>query len=324
MGLVGSNPTLATNCFNNFYIFLSKKIALVQNFLYLCVLIKNKNMKIIQEEIKSCFSIADVCRFVGWVPSGDNYRRAKELIKDLDTSHFRKGPWNKGKKVRLKNQTTSLKELLVKNSPHKNTYKLKNRLFKAGLKEEKCEVCEYTESLELHHINGDPTDNRLENLQILCPNCHAKTINYRGKNSSISKRRHETPESLYLTDAEVVARHEENLIKRRERSREKYKEEHPNYTPRIIEIIECPVCGKEFRKTSKRIKYCSQDCCKIAQAQESKRPSFLELIQSLKTYKNFVQTANFYGVTDNAVRKWCKLYQIPIYTKEMQEFVNKL
>ncbi len=36
--------------------------------------------------------------------------------------------------------------------------------------------------LELDHVNGDPTDNRLENLRILCPNCHALTDNYRGRN----------------------------------------------------------------------------------------------------------------------------------------------
>ena len=39
--------------------------------------------------------------------------------------------------------------------------------------------------LELHHINGDNTDNRIENLQLLCPNCHALTDNYRGKNIKI-------------------------------------------------------------------------------------------------------------------------------------------
>jgi hypothetical protein len=65
---------------------------------------------------------------------------------------------------------------------------LKMRLVKAGLKENRCEDCGLTEwrgkpiSMALHHINGDGTDNRLENLLLLCPNCHAQTPNYGGRN----------------------------------------------------------------------------------------------------------------------------------------------
>lgn len=36
--------------------------------------------------------------------------------------------------------------------------------------------------LDLDHINGDPTDNRLDNLRFLCPNCHSQTNTYKGKN----------------------------------------------------------------------------------------------------------------------------------------------
>lgn len=71
---------------------------------------------------------------------------------------------------------------------------LKRRLFEAGLKENRCEKCGITEwqgkplNMALHHINGDGTDNRLENLAILCPNCHAQTPNYGGRNGHRRRR----------------------------------------------------------------------------------------------------------------------------------------
>lgn len=58
--------------------------------------------------------------------------------------------------------------------------KIKGKLIREGLKENKCEICGLINEwngkplvLQLHHINGNHTDNRLENLQILCPNCHS-------------------------------------------------------------------------------------------------------------------------------------------------------
>jgi DNA-binding transcriptional ArsR family regulator len=67
---------------------------------------------------------------------------------------------------------------------------LKQRLFGAGLKEARCELCGINDwlgrplSLALHHVNGDGLDNRLENLQLLCPNCHSQTPNFSGRNVS--------------------------------------------------------------------------------------------------------------------------------------------
>ena len=64
---------------------------------------------------------------------------------------------------------------------------LKRRLINEGLKRNRCEVCGITEwlgrplSMALHHVNGDGRDNRLENLQLLCPNCHSQTENFAGK-----------------------------------------------------------------------------------------------------------------------------------------------
>lgn len=62
--------------------------------------------------------------------------------------------------------------------------KLRSKLIEEGIKEERCECCGLSEwmgkkiPLELHHINGNHYDNRLENLQILCSNCHMQAHNY--------------------------------------------------------------------------------------------------------------------------------------------------
>ena len=77
------------------------------------------------------------------------------------------------------------------------TYHLKRRLWQDGLKPQFCEECGWAQRsedgrlpLELHHINGDTYDNRLENLLILCPNCHSLKANHRGL--SKGKMRKET------------------------------------------------------------------------------------------------------------------------------------
>ncbi|MDX6636749.1 MAG: hypothetical protein QOJ01_260 [Solirubrobacterales bacterium] len=69
-----------------------------------------------------------------------------------------------------------------------NRHHLKRRLLNAGLKQDRCERCGITEwqgkplSMQLHHVNGDGRDNRLENLELLCGNCHSQTDTYGGRN----------------------------------------------------------------------------------------------------------------------------------------------
>lgn len=81
-----------------------------------------------------------------------------------------------------------LDELLVSNRPQTSRTHLKGRLIKEGLLKEKCSVCGIVDwmgrplSLHLDHINGKPKDNRIENLRLICPNCHSQTETYSGKN----------------------------------------------------------------------------------------------------------------------------------------------
>lgn len=81
----------------------------------------------------------------------------------------------------------TLAEKLTKDSYHQ-TYRLKQQLIDSEIFQRKCNNCNNTEwlnapiPLELDHISGDRFDNRLENLRLLCPNCHAQTDTYRGKN----------------------------------------------------------------------------------------------------------------------------------------------
>ena len=88
---------------------------------------------------------------------------------------------------------TPLDELLV-SGPRRSRGHIKRRLIGAGLKQNRCEACGVAEwlgrslSMELHHVNGDGHDNRLENLQLLCPNCHAQTETYGGRNGHRRKR----------------------------------------------------------------------------------------------------------------------------------------
>ncbi len=148
-----------------------------------------RNKEDYEDAARSSLSIAGMCRFLGIKPSGGNYKLMHNAINEynIDISHFRGQGWNTGLTFKP-TKPKDINEILVKGSTFQS-YKLKLRLFQDKLKEKKCECCGRTEwlgkdiPLEIHHINGDNRDNRLENLSILCPNCHALTDSYRGRNN---------------------------------------------------------------------------------------------------------------------------------------------
>ena len=82
-------------------------------------------------------------------------------------------------------------EKFISERPKITTTRIKKFLYDNNYKQKKCEICnllsiwcEKELVLQLHHKDGDNKNNKLENLQILCPNCHSQTINFNGKNKN--------------------------------------------------------------------------------------------------------------------------------------------
>lgn len=228
------------------------------------------NKELLQKLVEESGTIKEILEKLNLKITKDNY---KKLYKELDE-------YNIDYSEILNNSTRGcikkypIEDILVENSTYTGS-RLKNRLIKEGLKQNICELCGQKPFhngkeliLQLHHINGNHQDNRLENLQILCPNCHSQTDNYAKRN--IKKKQ-------YF----------------------------------------CKKCGAEI---SKGAQFCKK--CLGEEHRKTNRPSKEELFELIKTLP-FTEIGKMYGVTDNAVRKWCKSSGLPHLKSEIKKLIKQ-
>ena len=206
----------------------------------------------------------------------------------------------------------------------------------------KCEKCGRTEwegqkiPLCIHHIDGNHINNQIENLQVLCPNCHAQTDNYCGRNKNkrppitdeqfVEALRQTTSirQALQKLGINYAAKYyyekahkliEENNIIQKPKKEKQQKIKPPKKIK--IEANHCIDCGKIIDNRSQRCEEC-----------EHKRQRKVEWPQR-DELKNLIRTESFssigqkYNVSDNAIRKWCKNYNLPTKKSEIKNYSDK-
>lgn len=265
--------------------------------------------------IRESWSKAEVLRRLGIRPIGSNYRtlNSKILEFNIDISHFTGQSYRKGLHTPVFPQK-SLVKCLAKNSKN-NSHRLKLRLIQEGIKKHQCEICMNIDwqgvpiPIELDHINGINSDNRLENLRIICPNCHALTPNYRGKNkkSALAEMREVEYRKFRETPVEITRGNPEPSLQ--EVLQEGQETRHDKSNVSKIQK-QCKCCGKHIYYNKV---FCSTECYKIHNRKNI--PKVPELLIAFSIYKNYRQVGKYFNVSDNTVRKWIIMYGIETMIK---------
>lgn len=139
--------------------------------------------EMLEKLVSESSSLSEVLKKQGKSISGSSLKILKNNLDNYDIKyHFLN---KKGSKYIFRNKP--LTDILIENSDHSSS-DLKKRLIKEGLKNDICEICGQKDvwnnkplTLQLHHINRDHYDNRIENLEILCPNCHTQITAFNNK-----------------------------------------------------------------------------------------------------------------------------------------------
>ena len=205
---------------------------------------------------------------------------------NINTSHLRDCKYN----LRLIENS----EVFVEDSDYVNGSNIKKRLQNDMGWERSCSSCKLKDWLgnpipiQLDHINGNHFDNRIENLRFLCPNCHALTDTYCGKNMKIVRDRKQFENNINSNTS-----HESKSQKQKAQ----------------IQPKQCLHCDTHIAQHNTHCSKCD-DKIKYESGINRKipiRPS-LEQLEEDMTIMSVVKVGQKYGVSDNCIRKWIKKY----------------
>lgn len=197
-------------------------------------------------------------------------------------------------------KTLSFEEYVAHSTAHQlSTDKLRKKLFNEGLKRRVCEMCGLDSwngqpiSLELHHVDGNRDNNQLENLMILCPNCHAQTPTYRGKNVMLKR---------------IAAEGDKRALS-------------SHALPRIGK---CSDCNTPITKVSTS-GFCVRCMLKHRDKHRNKKVGAVSRDELKDAVRNspILRVGKMYGVSDNAVRKWLRNYNLPYRSADIKQYTDE-
>lgn len=157
--------------------------------------LKTYNKEWLEELCKNSYSYAEVLRKAGRKQAGGNQAILKKKIKEfnIDISHFtgERWQWSPNQEPQQYKEKYAIEDIFVENSPVTQKV-MREYVERHQLLDYHCQNCGCDGhwqngiiSLEIDHIDGNNTNNQLSNLRYLCPNCHALTETYRGKNKAL-------------------------------------------------------------------------------------------------------------------------------------------